>query len=66
MVLCIILVIIIFSGGSLKAGSSRTLFGLSESFPVVSIVGLGKKNESLDPCEEMDGRKETIRSAIAG
>ncbi|KAB7506841.1 Cytosol aminopeptidase [Armadillidium nasatum] len=53
------------SGGPLKAGSNRVLFGLSEEFPLVSIVGLGKKNSESDPEEEVDENKEAIRKAVA-
>lgn len=54
------------SGGSLKAGKSRVLYGVSEEFPVVAVVGLGEQNQSYDPIEERDESREAIRTAVAG
>lgn len=54
------------SGGPLKAGKSRVLFGVSEEFPVVAVVGLGEQHQASDPLEERDGTKEAIRTAVAG
>lgn len=54
------------SGGPLKAGKSRVLFGVSEEFPVVAVVGLGDQQQSSDPIEERDETKEAIRTAVAG
>ncbi|MPC13202.1 Cytosol aminopeptidase [Portunus trituberculatus] len=53
------------SGGSLKAGKSRVLYGVSDEFPVVSVVGLGEQNQNYDPIEERDESKEAIRTAVA-
>lgn len=52
-------------GGPLKPGKSRVLFGVSEEFPVVAVVGLGEQNQSIDPIEERDDTKEAIRTAVA-
>uniref|UniRef100_A0A0P4VSA6 Cytosol aminopeptidase n=1 Tax=Scylla olivacea TaxID=85551 RepID=A0A0P4VSA6_SCYOL len=52
-------------GDSLKAGKSRVLYGVSEEFPVVAVVGLGEQNLSYDPIEERDESKEAIRTAVA-
>lgn len=42
------------------------LFGVSEEFPVVAVVGLGEQHQSSDPLEERDETKEAIRTAVAG
>lgn len=54
------------SGGPLKAGSSRVLFGVSDVFPIVSVVGLGKNDFQSDTNEERDEKLENIRNAVAG
>ncbi|XP_068251148.1 cytosol aminopeptidase-like isoform X2 [Palaemon carinicauda] len=52
-------------GGPLKSGKSRVLYGVSEEFPVVAVVGLGEKGKTSDPNEEFDETKEAVRSAVA-
>ncbi|XP_042216303.1 cytosol aminopeptidase-like isoform X2 [Homarus americanus] len=52
-------------GGPLKAGKSRVLYGVSEVFPIVALVGLGKQENKSNPLEERDEAKEAIRTAIA-
>lgn len=51
--------------GPIKAGKSRVLYGVSEDFPVVALVGLGKQDNSFDPIEERNEAKEAIRTAVA-
>ena len=53
------------SGGALKAGGSRVLYGVGPDHPVVCAVGLDSKGED-DPLEQRDGKKEGIRTAVAG
>ena len=50
----------------MKAGKSRVLYGVSEEFPVVAVVGLGEKGKKPDPNEEFDETKEAVRTAVAG
>lgn len=52
-------------GGPLKAGKSRVLYGVSQEFPVVAVVGLGEKGKPSDANEEYDEAKEAIRVAVA-
>lgn len=55
------------SGGPLKPGKSRVLYGVSDEFPVVAVVGLGEQKQSfIDLIEERDETKEAIRTAVAG
>lgn len=57
---------IFISGGPLKSGKCRVLFGVGEDNPIVSVVGLGTKEAKQDPLEERDAAKEAVRVAVAG
>ncbi|XP_066981744.1 cytosol aminopeptidase-like isoform X2 [Macrobrachium rosenbergii] len=52
-------------GGPLKSGKSRVLYGVSEEYPVVAVVGLGEKGKNSDPNEEFNETKEAVRTAVA-
>ncbi|XP_037385041.1 cytosol aminopeptidase [Talpa occidentalis] len=53
------------SGPPLKAGKTRTFYGLHEDFPSVVVVGLGKKEAGVDDQENWHEGKENIRVAVA-
>lgn len=53
------------SGPPLKAGKTRTFYGLHEDFPSVVVVGLGKKTAGVDDLENWNEGKENIRAAVA-
>ncbi|XP_066136854.1 cytosol aminopeptidase [Saccopteryx bilineata] len=53
------------SGPPLKAGKTRTFYGLHEDFPSVVVVGLGKKAAAVDDQENCHEGKENIRAAVA-
>ncbi|XP_046512646.1 cytosol aminopeptidase [Equus quagga] len=53
------------SGPPLKAGKTRTFYGLHEDFPSVVLVGLGKKAAGVDDLENWHEGKENIRAAVA-
>ncbi|XP_022422606.1 cytosol aminopeptidase isoform X2 [Delphinapterus leucas] len=53
------------SGPPLKAGKTRTFYGLHEDFPSVVVVGLGKRTAGVDEQENWHGGKENIRAAAA-
>ncbi|XP_041608323.1 cytosol aminopeptidase [Vulpes lagopus] len=53
------------SGPPLKAGKTRTFYGLHEDFPSVVVVGLGKKAAGVDDQENWHEGKENIRVAVA-
>uniref|UniRef100_H0WSC8 Cytosol aminopeptidase n=1 Tax=Otolemur garnettii TaxID=30611 RepID=H0WSC8_OTOGA len=53
------------SGPPLKAGKTRTFYGLHQDFPSVVLVGLGKKGAGIDDQENWHEGKENIRAAIA-
>lgn len=50
----------------MKKGKSRVLYGVSESFPIVAVVGLGPSETAVDVLEERDEAKEAVRTAVAG
>lgn len=50
----------------MKKGKSRVLYGVSETFPVVAVVGLGPAEKTVDVLEERDEAKEAVRTAVAG
>ncbi|XP_042872445.1 cytosol aminopeptidase-like isoform X2 [Penaeus japonicus] len=52
-------------GGAVKKGKSRVLYGVSESFPIVAVVGLGPSETAVDVLEERDEAKEAVRTAVA-
>ena len=52
--------------GKIKPGSSHVLYGVSEEYPVVAVVGLNNKDHIYSTLEERDGNKESIRASIAG
>ncbi|XP_040118323.1 cytosol aminopeptidase-like [Oryx dammah] len=49
----------------LKAGKTRTFYGLHEDFPSVVVAGLGKKTAGIDEQENWHEGKENIRAAVA-
>ncbi|XP_006108073.2 cytosol aminopeptidase-like, partial [Myotis lucifugus] len=53
------------SGPPLKAGKTRTFYGLHEDFSSVVVVGLGKKGAGVDDQENWHEGKENIRVAVA-
>uniref|UniRef100_A0A480MHS5 Cytosol aminopeptidase n=1 Tax=Sus scrofa TaxID=9823 RepID=A0A480MHS5_PIG len=53
------------SGPPLKAGKTRTFYGLHEDFSSVVVVGLGKKGAGVDDQENWHEGKENIRAAVA-
>lgn len=53
------------SGPPLKAGKTRTFYGLHEDFPSVVVVGLGKKAAGVNDQENWNEGKENIRVAVA-
>ncbi|KAK4291003.1 hypothetical protein Pmani_036135 [Petrolisthes manimaculis] len=53
------------SGGTLKPGKCRVVFGASEDDPIIGVVGLGPKQAKQDPLEERDAAKEAVRVAVA-
>ncbi|KAI5775691.1 unnamed protein product [Gulo gulo] len=53
------------SGPPLKAGKTRTFYGLHEDFPSVVVVGLGRKAAGVDDQENWHEGKENIRVAVA-
>ncbi|XP_047500081.1 cytosol aminopeptidase-like isoform X3 [Penaeus chinensis] len=52
-------------GGAVKKGKSRVLYGVSETFPVVAVVGLGPAEKAEEVLEERDEAKEAVRAAVA-
>ncbi|CAK6433278.1 unnamed protein product [Pipistrellus nathusii] len=53
------------SGPPLKAGKTRTFYGLHEDFSSVVLVGLGRKGAGVDDKENWHEGKENIRVAVA-
>ncbi|XP_001369177.2 cytosol aminopeptidase [Monodelphis domestica] len=53
------------SGPPLKAGKTRTFYGLHQDFPSVVVVGLGKKTSGINDLENWNEGKENIRVAVA-
>ena len=53
------------SGPPLKAGKTRTFYGLHQDFPSVVVVGLGKRSAGVDDQENWHEGKENIRAAVA-
>nr|XP_024215432.1 cytosol aminopeptidase-like isoform X2 [Halyomorpha halys] len=49
----------------LKKGSSRLFYKLSPDFDVVAVVGIGKEDAGYNPSEDIDERKQNIRTAAA-
>jgi len=52
-------------GGPVKEGKSRILYGVSDEFPIVSVVGLGQRGKESRAIEERDEARETVRAAVA-
>ncbi|XP_040821936.1 cytosol aminopeptidase [Ochotona curzoniae] len=57
--------IVNLSGPPLKAGKTRTFYGLHQDFPSVVVVGLGKKTAGVHELENWHEGKENIRTAVA-
>lgn len=55
----------IYSSG-LKKGGSRLFYKLSPDFDIVAVVGIGKEDAGYDSSEDIDERKQNIRTAAAG
>ena len=49
-----------------KKGKGRVFYGLDANYGAVSVVSLGKRGLGFDETEQLDERRENIRSAIAG
>lgn len=56
---------IVCSSG-LKKGSSRLFYKPSPDFDVVAVVGIGKEDATYNAQEDIDERKQNIRTAAAG
>lgn len=51
--------------GPSKKGKAKTFYNLHPDYPVVSVVGLGPQNAGHNSDEEVDEKRENIRSSIA-
>lgn len=51
--------------GPNKKGKAKTFYDLHQEYPVVSVVGLGSPDAAFNEAEDVDERRENIRSAIA-
>lgn len=51
--------------GPSKRGKTKTFYNLHPDYPVVSVVGLGPQNVSYNEDEDVDERRENVRSSIA-
>ncbi|XP_053206150.1 cytosol aminopeptidase-like [Panonychus citri] len=51
--------------GPVKKGKSRLFNGLSQEYPVVSLVNLGPEDSAFNPIEHIDEKKENVRLAVA-
>lgn len=51
--------------GPNKKGKPKTFYNLHTDYPVVSVVGLGSSNASFNEAEDLDEKRENIRSSIA-
>lgn len=51
--------------GSFKKGESRVFYGLSEKYPLASVVHLGPRQVEVNELEERDEAAENVRSAVS-
>ncbi|XP_074601186.1 cytosol aminopeptidase-like [Brevipalpus obovatus] len=51
--------------GPVKKGKNLLFHGLSEENPIITVVGLGLQNASINQVEQLDEKKENIRRAVA-
>ena len=51
--------------GPNKKGRAKTFYNLHPDYPVVSVVGLGSKDAAFNETEDIDEKRENIRSSIA-
>lgn len=51
--------------GALKKGKTRIMLGLSEEYPVISLVSAGPMDAGVNKVEQLDEKKENIRLAVA-
>lgn len=52
-------------GGPLDAGSSRIFWNAIDKYPIIAVTGLGNGDETIDPNEELDVKKETVRVSVS-
>lgn len=51
--------------GPSKKGKAKIFYNLHQDYPVVSVVGVGQATAGFNEAEEVDEKRENIRSAIA-
>ncbi|KAG9509309.1 Cytosol aminopeptidase [Fragariocoptes setiger] len=51
--------------GPKKKGKARVFYELSQDYPVISVVGLGPNSAGYNEAEDLDEKRENIRSAAA-
>jgi len=51
--------------GPTKKGRAKTFYSLHPDYPVVSVVGLGPADASYNEADDIDEKRENVRSAIA-
>uniref|UniRef100_A0A6G1SG35 Cytosol aminopeptidase n=1 Tax=Aceria tosichella TaxID=561515 RepID=A0A6G1SG35_9ACAR len=51
--------------GPHKKGKAKTFYDLHQDYPVVSVVGLGPPDATFNEAEDVDEKRENVRSAIA-
>ncbi|KAI2801891.1 bleomycin hydrolase [Blomia tropicalis] len=51
--------------GPLKKNKVLTFFGLHAEYPAIAVTGLGSMNASYNELEEVDEKRENVRSSIA-
>lgn len=56
---------IIAQFGPNKKGKAKIFYNLHKDFPVVTVVGLGSPDASFNEAEDLDEKRENIRSSMA-
>lgn len=51
--------------GPNKKGKAKTFYNLHPDYPVVSVVGLGSPDAAYNEAEDVDEKRENVRSSIA-
>lgn len=51
--------------GPHKKGKAKTFYNLHPDYPVVSVVGLGSPDAGFNDSEDLDEKRENVRSSIA-
>lgn len=51
--------------GPSKKGKAKTFYNIHPDYPVISVVGLGSPNAGFNEAEDVDEKRENIRSSIA-